>query len=57
MLAVVIVLAILAALILALTSCATYAAVTEAPVEFWVTAEEIVMALLSDLWALVEFLL
>lgn len=40
-----------------LVSCQTYAAVTAAPEEFWVTAESIVWALVEDIWSLVELLL
>lgn len=41
--------------ILLLTSCATYQAVTEAPAEFWITAEEIVLAVLADIWSVLEW--
>ena len=44
-------------LLLMMSSCATYAAVTEAPAEFWLTAEAIVMAVLEDVWALVDLFL
>ena len=44
-------------LLLMATSCATYAAVTEAPAEFWLTAEQIVMAVVEDLWAIVGLFL
>jgi hypothetical protein len=45
-------------LLLALgSSCATYTAVVEAPVEFWVTAENILVALVKDIWTVVEWLL
>lgn len=44
------------ALLSAASGCQTYDAVTQAPEEFWVTAETIVAALLADLWSLVELL-
>lgn len=45
-------------LLLAMTAgCATYAAVAGAPEEFWITAEDIVGALLEDLWAIVDLFL
>ena len=40
-----------------LSSCQTYAAVVAAPEEFWVTAEEILTALVLDIWAVIEALL
>ena len=40
-----------------LSSCATYAVVVDAPAEFWLTGEALVMALLEDLWAIVDLFL
>jgi len=40
-----------------IASCATYTAVVEAPAEFWITAEEIVVALILDVWTVIEWLL
>lgn len=50
-------LALLVAACLGLTSCATYEAVTQAPEEFWITLEEILLALWTDVIDIVEFLL
>ncbi len=38
-------------------SCATWAAVQEAPPEFWRTAETIVLAFFRDVWSVVEWIL
>jgi hypothetical protein len=46
-----------AALVLALSSCATYAVVTEAPPEFWLVAESLIVAVLEDLWSIVDLFL
>jgi hypothetical protein len=40
-----------------LTGCQTYAAVVSAPEEFWMTTEEILGALLRDIWAIIEAIL
>ena len=46
-----------AAAVAMLASCQTYEVVTAAPVEFWTTAEDIIAAVVLDLWALVELFL
>lgn len=43
--------------VLFLASCQTYAVATEAPVEFWLTLEELVAAVLLDLWSVVDLFL
>ena len=45
---------LLAALVLVVASCQTYTVVTEAPVEFWITAEELLEALALDVWSIVK---
>lgn len=40
----------------ALIGCKTYAVVVEAPEEFWLTAENLVVALFADIWSLVGLL-
>jgi len=48
---------VLVALAVECAGCATYTAVTEAPEEFWITAEEIIWAFVQDIVSIVEMLL
>ena len=48
---------IVGVLVVGFSSCQTYEAVTAAPVEFWTTAEEIIGALLLDVWSVIELFL
>lgn len=41
-------------LVAAMTSCQTYAVITEAPEEFWMTAENLVVAFFADIWSLID---
>lgn len=44
-------------LLAACSGCATWAAVQEAPPEFWRTAEDIVLAFFRDVWSVIEWIL
>jgi len=44
-------------MILFASSCQTYEVVTAAPVEFWLTAEAILEALVLDVWAIIDLFL
>ena len=55
--AAVLVLAAIVVVVGMLTACQTYAAVTAAPVEFWLTAEEILGAFWLDILWVVELFL
>ena len=50
-------LSLLAVSLLAFASCQTYDVVTNAPEEFWLTGEALLIALVQDLISLIDFIL